>query len=338
MKSLSVPQAVQRVHEYNLAREKAMQKTALQAEKEMPIVKEYEGGYKWLNLSSPKELPGGQKVIKDEMTGSYRVVDESGKDAVNRPTNNLGHTNVPFHKTEQEAIDEAMKYDKRLEKALKYEGDTMGHCVGGYCPDVQSGKTKIYSLRDAKGEPHVTIEVTPGKHHIGFEYQQGADSNAQFPKDFYYTDREGIRQSLPPQQHAAIYARAKELFEQNPGSVMKNLQQAADEVIGVAPPTIAQIKGKQNAAPKGEYKKFVQDFVKSGNWDDIRDLQNTGLKDMKMWGSNWDIKNVPEDLSHTTNKQRYDALKQASENNDLPKFATEDEVVDIMRKYLPPKP
>ena len=47
------------------------------------------------------------------------------------------------------------------EQALKYEGDTMGHCVGGYCPDVLQGRTKIYSLRDAKGEPHVTIEVRP---------------------------------------------------------------------------------------------------------------------------------------------------------------------------------
>jgi len=48
-----------------------------------------------------------------------------------------------------------------LEKALKYEGDTMGHCVGGgsYCPQVEAGKTEIYSLRDSKGEPHVTIEV-----------------------------------------------------------------------------------------------------------------------------------------------------------------------------------
>lgn len=50
-----------------------------------------------------------------------------------------------------------------LRKQLKYEGDTMGHCVGGYCDDVLEGSTKIFSLRDAKGEPHVTIEVAPGE-------------------------------------------------------------------------------------------------------------------------------------------------------------------------------
>ena len=37
----------------------------------------------------------------------------------------------------------------------------MGHCVGGYCPDVASGRTKIFSLRDKRGEPHVTVEVEP---------------------------------------------------------------------------------------------------------------------------------------------------------------------------------
>ena len=49
-----------------------------------------------------------------------------------------------------------------LEAALKYEGDMMGHCVGGYCNDVFSGRSAIYSLRDKKtGAPHVTIEVEP---------------------------------------------------------------------------------------------------------------------------------------------------------------------------------
>ena len=37
----------------------------------------------------------------------------------------------------------------------------MGHCVGGYCSDVVEGRSKIYSLRDKKGQPHVTIETRP---------------------------------------------------------------------------------------------------------------------------------------------------------------------------------
>lgn len=42
---------------------------------------------------------------------------------------------------------------------LQYEGDEMGHCVGGYSHKVAGGSDIIYSLRDNKGEPHVTMEV-----------------------------------------------------------------------------------------------------------------------------------------------------------------------------------
>lgn len=44
---------------------------------------------------------------------------------------------------------------------LKQEGEVMGHCVGGYCGMVRSGETTIWSLRDSKGEPHVTFEMKP---------------------------------------------------------------------------------------------------------------------------------------------------------------------------------
>ncbi|MDW9481922.1 hypothetical protein GOB57_25055 [Sinorhizobium meliloti] len=45
-------------------------------------------------------------------------------------------------------------------QALKTEGAEMGHCVGGYWNRVRSGDTRIVSLRDADGRPHVTIELT----------------------------------------------------------------------------------------------------------------------------------------------------------------------------------
>ncbi|MCS4088737.1 PcfJ domain-containing protein [Rhizobium sp. BK176] len=44
--------------------------------------------------------------------------------------------------------------------ALKTEGAQMGHCVGGYWNRVKGGDTRIVSLRDADGQPHVTIELS----------------------------------------------------------------------------------------------------------------------------------------------------------------------------------
>ncbi len=134
-----------------------------------------------------------------------------------------------------------------LEDALKYEGDTMGHCVGGYCPDVLEGRSRIFSLRSAKGEPHVTVEVKPESMNSGVvqmdpNYQAFSKSLAgKEPYEKELLLREYVKENPPPQR-------------------------------------IVQIKGKANRAPNPEYLPYVQDFVKSGKWSDVGDLQNTGLR------------------------------------------------------------
>jgi hypothetical protein len=131
-----------------------------------------------------------------------------------------------------------------LEESLKYEGDTMGHCVGGYCPDVESGRTRIYSLRDAKGEPHVTIEVEPGR-------LSGKTSLEDWAQTYEKTHGAGT---------------SAEFLANHP------------EIAEAFVPTIKQIKGKANRAPKDEYLPFVQDFVRSGQWSSVGDMQNTGMR------------------------------------------------------------
>jgi hypothetical protein len=43
------------------------------------------------------------------------------------------------------------------------EGNMMGHCVGGYSKEIENGDTMIFSLRDPRGEPHVTMEIKPSQ-------------------------------------------------------------------------------------------------------------------------------------------------------------------------------
>lgn len=52
-------------------------------------------------------------------------------------------------------------YQLMTPEALDFESEYMGHCVGkgGYDIGVKEGTTKIYSIRDERGEPHCTIEV-----------------------------------------------------------------------------------------------------------------------------------------------------------------------------------
>lgn len=76
------------------------------------------------------------------------------------------------------------------------EGDLMGHCVGDYAEDVAEGKTEIYSLRDPKNRPHVTIEVVPkwvwGKAHKELQYTveqiQGKENKSPVEKYHKYID------------------------------------------------------------------------------------------------------------------------------------------------------
>ena len=52
-------------------------------------------------------------------------------------------------------------YELTTPGALDFESDNMGHCVGqgAYDNGVATGQIKIYSIRDAGGEPHATLQV-----------------------------------------------------------------------------------------------------------------------------------------------------------------------------------
>lgn len=241
MDRVSVPQAVERVNAINQWR--AAQKAEADARRAnnaaTVLHKEYPEnnplGLRWVELK--ETLP----TTLEELT-PYQL---------RQAQEHMKHGNL----SQEDAIRRAVREDMNsnpLRDALKYEGDTMGHCVGGYCDDVASGRSRIYSLRDAKGQPHVTIEVQPGERSplrntmVGHEYDQ-----------------------LLREYNAAVKS----------GKVDPNIVDVESFYYKGEQPTprIKQIKGKQNRAPNEEYLPFVQDFVRSGQWSDVGDLQNSGL-------------------------------------------------------------
>lgn len=141
-----------------------------------------------------------------------------------------------------------------LAAALKNEGDSMGHCVGGYCYDVERGDSEIYSLRDAKGEPHVTIETQPrrpqwdGFGNLVNSIEPGAWDKVVADEDFYSLGGDRTVEKLFPHVWEAINT-----------------------------PSVVQIKGKQNAKPKDDYIPAVQQFLKSRKWAEINDLKNADM-------------------------------------------------------------
>jgi hypothetical protein len=74
-------------------------------------------------------------------------------------------------------------YNLEVENVHSYtiQNILVHNCVGGYCDDVERGDSIIYSLRDPKNMPHVTIEVDG--HEGGVNQVQG-HSNSE-PKDKY---------------------------------------------------------------------------------------------------------------------------------------------------------
>ena len=252
-------QAVRRTYEYDQEMAKKMREAQIKATEGMPIYKEYPEGYKWVELAGKKSKP---EIVQTE-NGGWTIKDNTGhimsggfksKEGAERALANLSKTDKRYKEGFSQESEQA------LEAALKYEGETMGHCVGGYCPDVLEGRSRIFSLRDAKGEPHVTVEVQPAYRNRGFREGErpAGDEYYQLQEQYVQGQKTG---KVDPNLTFAEWWRST-----------KGIPEEAELA-----PQIVQIKGKQNRAPKEEYLPFVQDFVRGGQWSGIGDFRNTGL-------------------------------------------------------------
>jgi hypothetical protein len=206
--------------------------------------------------------------------------------------------------------------EEELGKALKYEGDTMGHCVGGYCPDVMSGRSRIFSLRDAKGEPHVTVETSPYAQWTDLE--NAADNDPDFG-DAWNNWRYGYDISRAPGRPEGTF---EDYLRENEPDLLSRFEEQS-----YAPDEIVQIKGKQNRAPKDDYLPFVQDFVKSQPWSNVGDFKNTGLVKLP-------------DGRYITDAQYHEGALKASKEIDYlfdpytNRYRVPDEDWDAMRPYF----
>ena len=245
LNKVSMEQAVRRTAEYDQDMAKKMRETALERQEGFPVHKEYPEGYKWIELTKPdyNSLP-----LDERKQMIAKLTEEARQKGL----------------TPEDYIE---KYpESKLRDALDYEGKAMGHCVGSYCDEVSEGNKKIYTLRDAKGEPHVTVEVVPSD-----------DAQAFYEANRKWLDNPVYRRELDLMQDPDLDI---PLSEQYVTAARKLLSEAGVKYNEPTPlpPVIKQIKGKQNKAPKDEYLPYVQDFVRSGSWTDVRDLKNTGLK------------------------------------------------------------
>lgn len=312
LKKVTVDQAVERLANRQLEDARTVQERALKQQEIFPVHKEYPEGYKWIELTKPKDaLPEGFKILPDQTNYKnpgnelYTMFDDKGN-AVSTGASEAEA--MRLYKREER--------EKQLADALKYEGDTMGHCVGQYCEDVLQGRSRIFSLRNEKGEPHVTIEVEPAPN-IGFRAGEGPAT----PEERFDLQSQWMKETesgkVPDTMTFATWWRQKNGIPEPERPVQ-----------------ISQIKGKQNAAPKEQYLPYVQDFVKGGQWSEVRDLENAGL-----------YKADPEELGLFTPNDprlrhlpgsRADDFRRAKEAGlfEDRDFLTRDEFEDILRRQI----
>ena len=222
LNKVSMEQAVRRAHQYDEELKQKMLDARVAEQANANVYKEYPEGYKWVQLDKP-----GQFSLESDIMGhSVRGYEPpEGHPDWSDISGNSGYKDY-------------------------------GH--GGW-EAIKSGRTKVYSLRDPKGQSHATIEVTQGQARTNHDEMKeiydkaNNEANAKNFNDYHKRD--------------SFYSnRVRELHNE-----------LLDKKQAEVPPRITQIKGKQNAAPNEEYLPFVQDFVKSGQYSEVGDLKNTGL-------------------------------------------------------------
>ena len=300
---VSVAQASQLVGKINAwrAAESAKAELAASMNPATFIHKEYpEKNMRWVEIK-PKDkltkLPEGYSIGP-----SNDMSRQSGRYVLHYPLGD--EAPLGSYATEEEALEKALKVIGKdddggyqsIRDAMKYESDHMHHCLGdpdqGYCDDVFDGLSRVFSLRDKRGAPHVTIE-TSGPKSIDI-LADTIDEVAPGTLDDYLeqrTKRGGYRDL-----HSYVRNVRPDVYEE------------------LTRPEIRQIKGHGDRMPVDRYLPFVQDFVRSQKWANIGDLHHTGLR------------RAAEAF------QPYSMTKARAQGIDLPDYLTEQEIADITAK------
>jgi len=219
LNQMSIEKAIRRTAEYDAEKAKAMAKANAQSIEGMPVPREYNDGYKWVELKH--------------------------------------------------------KEAEKTKGALKSEGEMMGHCVGSYCPEVERGEIKIYSLRSPDGKSHVTIEARPR-----YTQNQWYEANADLINSDSY-----LKEIEPNIASGDIDAK----YGNNPSTAADYIRMMSKEMRkkGIEPiepegyMELHQVKGKQNKRPDEKYQSYISDFIKNNPTKheivDVFELDNTNL-------------------------------------------------------------
>jgi len=190
---------------------------------------------------------------------------------------------------------------KGSEEFVADVGGDEGYGLGGW-DAIKYGDAEVYSLVDSKGRPHATIEVETNPALGG----SGFDNIDDWFRSLSAPDRMIMQRAVREWRNRNPY-----VDELDDIHVKQALKEAG---IDTGAPAITQIKGKQNRPPNPEYQPFIEDFIKSKQWSNIQDLENTNL-----------IRIDPDSDV---------AAIFRSEGLDVPKYISQDELTAVRRRNM----
>ena len=193
-------------------------------------------GMRWVELKSPENLT--------ELPSSYEIVGDTGsgfKYRLKQPDSYGSQRTSPPFSTREEALQYALGSEQvraaDLQDALRYEGDQLAHCVGSYCNKTASGQSRILSLRDSSGKPHVTIEIQKSDpRDYMYEHSYIQDAFEKHFSDRMPSDKEELEwlQKTFPKEFSAL---SNDLTEINQIKGYNNSTKHSEEIL----PYIQQI-------------------------------------------------------------------------------------------------
>jgi hypothetical protein len=312
---VTVPQAIERVAKINEWRVEQMQKAAKEDLKDFPVAHEDPSGFKIHELKLPEHTPlEGEYVIDEGHFAKYGFKNPEGV-ITHREYNQPDIEAAVQRQAEQNAY-------AKLDKALKNEGEQMGHCVGGYTESVAKGRTRIFSLRDPKGGAHATVEVRP---HLDTDYN---------PKNIPEDIRAKIEQYATDETNKAGYKEGTETwYNHHTGVVIQENSRYLRENPKLTL-NVEQIKGKGNGAVSEKYRGYIKDWLnkESDKIGRVEDIHNVGLVDLNQPRS---LITELEDMYGKDGIHLYNAAVDANPNIGTRFVSRED-----LRNYIekPPEP
>lgn len=259
LKQMSMEKAVRFAHERNQAKEAAFVAEMLETGRS-PVyagsrLQEAADGSYLTELSLPKELTEDmRKLVRQNKDGTWSALTPSGK--VMKRRIRPGEES-PLVDVVEDTPEKAL-----LGGMLGHEGRTMKHCVGGYCDDVASGRTRVISMRGPDGQSHVTMDIEDG-------IPEDVLQQARKAEDEYSAYADGLDRREDPIDFP-------DWLDENYPDLLRYGPEVFD---GGQPPRISQVYGQANSTPKAEYLPLVQDFIKKSGYE----VDSVALKNAGMW-------------------------------------------------------